>query len=114
MLSCTLSGSDQWWGSLQYTVIQSVSFPMLLCCVHILYLTYIHHFLHDVNICYIIPLMHALQIPVLCKSLGKRAFKRHIELFFDPLFYSIVSAPPPYLTVYLVVYPSSSQLPVLS
>lgn len=32
-----------------------------------------------------------MQIPVISRSLGKRLFKRYLELFFDPLFYSIVS-----------------------
>jgi len=31
------------------------------------------------------------QLPVIAKGIGKRAFKMHIELFFDAIFYSLVS-----------------------
>ena len=54
------------------------------------------------------------QIPVLCKSLGKRIFKRHIELFFDPLFYSIVSPSNKLFLVHYLISPLSSHLLVLS
>ena len=32
-----------------------------------------------------------LQLPVIAKSLGKRSFKRHLELFLDAIFYGLVS-----------------------
>lgn len=32
-----------------------------------------------------------LQLPVIGKSLGKRSFKRHLELFLDAIFYGLVS-----------------------
>ncbi|XP_019856793.1 PREDICTED: uncharacterized protein LOC100631796 [Amphimedon queenslandica] len=34
------------------------------------------------------------QLPVIAKSLGKRVFKQHIELFFDGIFYGIISSSP--------------------
>ena len=32
-----------------------------------------------------------LQLPVIAKSLGKRSFKRYLELFMDAIFYGLVS-----------------------
>ena len=58
-------------------------------------------------------LSHA-QIPVLCKSLGEIIFKRHIELFFDPLFYSIVSPSNIPCDCFMYACSLSSHLPVLS
>lgn len=31
------------------------------------------------------------QLPVIARALGKRLFKRHLELFLDPMFYALVS-----------------------
>ena len=32
-----------------------------------------------------------IALPVIAKSLGKRSFKRHLELFLDAIFYGLVS-----------------------
>lgn len=39
--------------------------------------------IHDVCVC--------IQLPVIAKSLGKRVFKRHLELFLEHIFFSLVS-----------------------
>ena len=43
-----------------------------------------------------------IQLPVLSKGLGKRVFKRHLELFLDPIFYSLV------ITKYVMQYNGKS------
>ncbi len=39
----------------------------------------------------VLSLSLCLQLPVFAKSLGKRVFKRHLELFLDSIFYGLVS-----------------------